>query len=95
MKEELFYIDNFYDHFDKIIENTNMLVITSYISSELNPALLASYPKNPLIKDCLTMYDWLYDNNNTYWGLSIVKIMSYIFIKKIKVNNYVNSYKFK
>ena len=45
-----------------------MLVITSYISSELNPALLASYPKNPLIKDCLTMYDWLYDNNNTYWG---------------------------
>lgn len=88
-------IDNyFYNSFDSIINNnTDMLLATSYIPGSLNPALLISKPKNPLLKQCLEVYKWIFFNyKNNYWYSSIVKIMSFIFKKeKINFSNYSNS----
>ena len=89
----------FYKSFDNIIDkSSNMIVCTSYNLTEINPAILGSFPKNPLIKDCLNVYKWIYDDVQTvkkidsYWFGSIVKIMSFVFDKRnIKFTNYSKS----
>jgi len=54
----------------------------------VNPCFIASVPKNPILLDCLYLYEYLFKNEQyTYWQFSIVTVLTKILEKYMVINN--------
>jgi mannosyltransferase OCH1-like enzyme len=78
-------IDNFLE------KDVSLLTCASITKDKLNPHIIIAPPKHPVMKDCLELYLEYYRNKKkySYWGYSIVTIMSIVMRKYI--GHYVNN----
>ena len=77
---------------DSIIDkDVSFLSCISMTKNELNPHIIITGPKNPIIKECIDKYVDYYDNMKpySYWGWSIVHIMTNILYKQF--GKYINN----
>jgi mannosyltransferase OCH1-like enzyme len=91
-----FYFDIDCEHIKNIthiddFKNNDISLVTIYTKKDnaLNPAILISKKNNPIIKECIDVYINKYRNKDTYsyWGYSIVGIMTSVLFSKIKISN--------
>ena len=83
-------IDNKFKYpLEDILENNATFVIGgSYIPGQLNPAFIASTPKNPILENTIDLYKNIISKEKySYWNYSIVYALTYTLNQHIEIIN--------